>query len=191
MERDVLLPEPAPSRACDRSRCALRGHRRGTYRRPRDLRRGAVLELSERVDLTDAIGFFLPELNQHSCLGSCGGGYNSARLITHDGAAIDATENTIRQAQIDASKIQADFDEWYALYPRRVGKAQAFDAYENARKKASQNELIAGAKNAVEQYRETDERYVPHPKTWLAGERWLDEKPDPLRLHKEMMRGAR
>jgi hypothetical protein len=90
-----------------------------------------------------------------------------------------------------ASKLQADFDEWYALYPRRVGKAQAFDAYENARKKASQNELIAGAKNAVEQYRETDERYVPHPKTWLAGERWLDEKPDPLRLHKEMMRGAR
>ena len=35
-------------------------------------------------------------------LGSCGGGYNSARLIAHDGAVIDATENAIRQAETDA-----------------------------------------------------------------------------------------
>lgn len=72
---------------------------------------------------------------------------------------------------------EREFEDWYAAYPRHVGKGAARKAYRTARKKASADELMAAAVRATEQYRGKEEQFVPHPSSWLNAERWLDQAP--------------
>ena len=71
-----------------------------------------------------------------------------------------------------------EFEKFWKLYPRRVGKGQAAKAYASARKKTSAAS-IAGA--IIEQVPKltavSDPKFIPMPSTWLNGERWLDETP--------------
>lgn len=72
---------------------------------------------------------------------------------------------------------EAEFDQWYAGYPRKEGKGQARKAYKAARKKADQQTLIAGVARLVAQ--RLERQFTPLPATWLNGERWLDEVATP------------
>lgn len=69
------------------------------------------------------------------------------------------------------------FDEFWAAYPRRVGKGAARKAWAKATKKAAPEEIIAGARRyAADPRRQSaDIRYTAHPSTWLNAERWTDE----------------
>jgi hypothetical protein len=69
-----------------------------------------------------------------------------------------------------------EFDEWYNAYPRHVGRGAAVTAYKAARKKADHATLLAGATRAAKQHFNTEQRFIPHPATWLNEERWLDEE---------------
>jgi hypothetical protein len=71
---------------------------------------------------------------------------------------------------------ERDFDEWYAVYPRHVGRGQARKAYRAARRKADAAQLLAGAKSAAREFGGKEPQYIPHPATWLNGERWDDDK---------------
>lgn len=98
--------------------------------------------------------------------------------------------------QPDKLRQQQEFDEWYEAYPRHVGRGQALKAYSDARKKVAREILLAGAKRAAKEYADTDKQYIPHPKTWLNGERWLDEdtpkpKTKEQRMIEEIYRGLR
>lgn len=77
--------------------------------------------------------------------------------------------------------INDDFEEFWSHYPRRVGKLAARRAYERARKSARCDEILAG----VMRYRmrmPDEERFRPHPATWLNQGRWMDEEtPQPRR----------
>lgn len=65
-------------------------------------------------------------------------------------------------------------EEFWAGYPRKIGKGQARKAWTAATKKATVEEIMAGLKA----YKfSTEQEFIPHPATWLNGERWLDE-PD-------------
>lgn len=71
-------------------------------------------------------------------------------------------------------KILLEFEQWYAVYPLHKGRGQALKAYRLARKKATPDQLLAGAKR----YREDPKRnpdFTKHPATWLHGECWKDE----------------
>jgi uncharacterized protein YdaU (DUF1376 family) len=73
---------------------------------------------------------------------------------------------------------QAEFEEFYSAYPRKVGKGQARKAYATARRKVDHATLLAAAKRyAVDPSRKPE--YTPHPATWLNGERWLDKPEAP------------
>lgn len=72
----------------------------------------------------------------------------------------------------------AEFIEFYdRRYPRRVGRGAARRAWANAVKKAPPGIIIAGAVHFAEQCkrRGTETTFIPHPSTWLNGERWRDE----------------
>jgi hypothetical protein len=70
-----------------------------------------------------------------------------------------------------------EFVAFWDCYPRRVAQGAARRAWRNAVKKADPVVIVAGAREfraAVEaENRET--QFVPHPATWLNGERWADE----------------
>jgi hypothetical protein len=80
------------------------------------------------------------------------------------------------QGTRESARVPAgEFEEWYAAYPKHVGVAKAREKYRAARKKASQEVLLAGAKREAAKT-VSDPKFIPHPATWLHQERWLDEE---------------
>lgn len=77
-------------------------------------------------------------------------------------------------ASADAER-EAEFEAWYAAYPRKRGKGQALKAYRLARKSASAEELLEGLTRQVASLTARGAEFVPYPATWLNGQRWLDE----------------
>lgn len=85
-----------------------------------------------------------------------------------------------------ASADPADgFEEFWQAYPRRVAKANARTAWRAAVKAASPQLIIAGAVRYASDPNlptGTDVQFIPHPATWLRGERWGDP-PLPARTN--------
>lgn len=68
---------------------------------------------------------------------------------------------------------QADFDRWWALYPRKTGKQRAFKRYQAVRRaKHDARELELAAQHLASVGRPT--HAVPYPATFLADETWVD-----------------
>ncbi len=72
------------------------------------------------------------------------------------------------------------FNEFWSVYPRKVGKGAARRAWVTAIKNGAEAEqVILAAKLFASEPREL--KFTPHPATWLNGERWLDEPEAPAR----------
>lgn len=73
------------------------------------------------------------------------------------------------------------FAAFWSAYPRKVGKGQARKAWTTAvNRGVDLVELLRVATEFGEMQRRTrcDPKFIPHPATWLNGERWLDREPD-------------
>lgn len=67
----------------------------------------------------------------------------------------------------------AEFEEFWKKYPRKIGKLLARKAFTTARKQATQQELLDG----VDAYIQHKPGYADfaHPGSWLRAGRWMDE----------------
>jgi hypothetical protein len=71
-----------------------------------------------------------------------------------------------------------DFDRFWAAYPRKQAKPEARKAWAKlAPSAALLDEMLAALawQVASPQWTKDDGQYIPHPATWLRGERWSDE----------------
>jgi hypothetical protein len=77
----------------------------------------------------------------------------------------------------------ASFAAFYGAYPHKVGKPLAERAFGRAVKKADLATIMAGLATWCDGWRadHTETRFIPHPSTWLNGERWNDQPPPPPR----------
>lgn len=73
------------------------------------------------------------------------------------------------------SDLSAEFVDFWKLYPRRTAKGAAETRYRAARKLATRDQIFAALATMLPTYAETDQRFIPHPATWLHQQRWLDE----------------
>lgn len=79
------------------------------------------------------------------------------------------------------------FDEFWRAYPRKVAKPAALKAFN---KISPSDALFAEMLAALEWQRLQDQwlkdggAFIPHPSTWLNGERWRDERPTALAIVK-------
>jgi uncharacterized protein YdaU (DUF1376 family) len=77
-------------------------------------------------------------------------------------------------------KFPPGFDDFWAAYPRKVGKDAAARAFA---KRRIGSELLAALLGAVDAQKrwpawaKDDGRFIPHPATWLNEGRWQDEPP--------------
>ncbi|MFP5367480.1 MAG: hypothetical protein ACLGIS_11630 [Actinomycetes bacterium] len=71
----------------------------------------------------------------------------------------------------------AEFDQWYAAYPRKIDKGHARTAFKTARKKTSFEVLMAAVQQFALHSKGTEPKFLAYPATWLNGERWEDEAP--------------
>ena len=70
---------------------------------------------------------------------------------------------------------RADFEDFWSIYPRKVGKGQARTAYACARRKVGAEVLLTAVEAQRHHLIRDGERFCPHASTWLNGERWLDD----------------
>jgi hypothetical protein len=77
-----------------------------------------------------------------------------------------------------AKQIAEDFQDWYAIYPKHVGRGAAVNAYARARKNgATAEDLTAGATRYVKERKGEDPKFTKSPAAWLNQECWTDD-PD-------------
>jgi hypothetical protein len=78
------------------------------------------------------------------------------------------------------------FDDFWAAVPRKIGKGHARKAWSAATKKAEPETIISAVKSFAAACAGHDQKYIPHPATWLNGERWADETAGPAKKYKYM-----
>ncbi|WP_411815588.1 hypothetical protein [Gordonia sp. SND2] len=80
------------------------------------------------------------------------------------------------------------FNDWWASYPRKVGKKAASTAFARALKDIDATSLIAAAKAYSRANTTTDPKYIALPTTWLNQGRWdefSENATDPTELLRE------
>lgn len=71
-------------------------------------------------------------------------------------------------------KTNDQFDEFWNIWPRKEAKAKARTAYARAIKKIAEPDLLAKAREYVDNPYRPELTFVPHATSWLNGERWND-----------------
>ena len=71
-----------------------------------------------------------------------------------------------------------DFQAFWKVYPRRVGKASAFAKWRIAAREVEPQVLIAAAESFAASMKDTEPQFIPYPEKWLAHGRWEDEAPE-------------
>ena len=70
------------------------------------------------------------------------------------------------------------FEEFWALYPKKVGKGKAKESWLKKKPSETLHQKILAAVESAKNSREwlsENGKYIPHPTTWLNQERWDDE----------------
>jgi hypothetical protein len=84
-------------------------------------------------------------------------------------ASLTHTDNRIQNTE----NINNYWDEFWKIYPLKVGKGAALKAFEKAVKRATPEEIIAGAQRYAKDPNR-DPGYTAHAATWLNADRWGD-----------------
>lgn len=69
----------------------------------------------------------------------------------------------------------ADFTAFWDAYPKKIAKPKALAAWRKAKLPAISDILASiASQSASEQWRKNGGQFIPHPATWINGERWND-----------------
>lgn len=69
------------------------------------------------------------------------------------------------------------FDNFWAAYPRKIGKLKAKASYIKALRLTTEETIMKALVSWLPSVKGTEEKYIPHPTTWLNQGRWDDEAP--------------
>lgn len=87
------------------------------------------------------------------------------------------TENRTVGPKKRATEEDQGFADFWTAYPRKENKGAARRAWSAAIKKVAAEQIISAVKRAKWN---ADQKFIPHPASWLNGERWADEVAAPL-----------
>lgn len=96
----------------------------------------------------------------------------------------ETTEAAGRRRRKPAGMLPPDFAEFWAEYPRKVDRGHALKAWQRAARGGvlpPLAEILAALRRQTLSTGWQDEVYIPHPATWINGERWADMPAAPAR----------
>lgn len=113
---------------------------------------------------------------------------NPVTVKTADGKRDTKNTNTKEEQSLENNQrtnaqdeLERLFEEFWQIYPRKVGKQAARREFVRALKKVDAETLIAGARRfATDPNLPYDKTFVAHARTWLSQGRW-DDEPMPQR----------
>jgi len=79
-----------------------------------------------------------------------------------------------------------DFDKFWKIYPRKIGKGKALTAWIKLTKRKEAPTIDEVIKSVLEQSKTQQWQtaiYIPHPTTWINERRWLDD-PGEMKIYK-------
>lgn len=88
------------------------------------------------------------------------------------------TKTKTKERQTLSSADAAEFDKFWAVYPKRHGKIAAQKAWAKAVKVATPSAIIAGAERYAAHRQGEDPQYTKDPGPWLNAGKWDDELED-------------
>jgi hypothetical protein len=129
---------------------------------------------SGTVSIHDYLAYNLSreEYNEKAVAGALGGAIASAQAGAKQPLKQNASTSPSRPVPTRSRPVPS-FDEFWGVYPRKVGKPKAVSTYRRALKRASAEDIILGAKRYAEDPNRDDE-YTAHPTTWLNRDGWND-----------------
>ena len=86
-------------------------------------------------------------------------------------------KNQSQETTSSSTAVDGQFDLFWAIYPRKIGKGAALKAFKTATKTADPQTIIDHATLYAAQRAGQDPQYTCHPTTWLNQQRWLDNQP--------------
>jgi hypothetical protein len=95
-------------------------------------------------------------------------------------------KDTIGQKRV-LTEIEKRFEEWYSLYPRKIAKSAALQAYKKAihllggESSEAADTLIVESKPRLLDLAKKEKQFIPHPASWLNSGRWADEIETPVK----------
>lgn len=95
-------------------------------------------------------------------------------------AKLDQLEQRVAalEAKKPSKSVDAiEFSLFWTAYPKKVGKAAALKAFQNAQNRPRIDDLLKAIERArlSEQWRKDGGQFIPNPATWLNQGRWDDE----------------
>jgi hypothetical protein len=105
--------------------------------------------------------------------------HEGSNLSTRSVKNVQVTRTTELEPK-NVEPLNSAIEQFWAIYPRRTAKGRVPDALRKALRKATIEEIVAGA----ERYRDDPNRedaFTQYPATWLNAEGW-DDDPLPLRV---------
>lgn len=117
-------------------------------------------------------------------------------LFTYEGEPSFTQKNTSKknikeEHSSSPAATTSGFTAWWSLYPRKVGKTKAEEAYVRAMNKGILPEtMIAGLRRQVGVLGK-DLKFCPYPATWLNREGWDDVLDAPKKSSEPSMKGFR
>ena len=107
-----------------------------------------------------------------------------ADMLTEAEEAVGKARAALAKTKEDKEAAAARFERWWEVWPRKVAKKAAEAAFARiAPDDALTDVMIAAVRDqTAKDPRFREERYTPHPATWLNGEQWKNEysgAPDP------------
>jgi hypothetical protein len=73
--------------------------------------------------------------------------------------------------------LDAEFDEFWQAYPKKIGKCAAAKSWEKANAKIDEVLHALEWQKESDQWQKSDGQFIPNPATYLNQGRWLDEQP--------------
>lgn len=85
----------------------------------------------------------------------------------------------VPQKRASKATKSAEFDQFWAAYPLKVGKGDAEKAFPKALAEADLETLVAAARAYAGRVADVEAGLIKHPSGWLNGKRWLDTHDPP------------
>jgi len=108
------------------------------------------------------------------------GAYKDEPSVNPKGEPSDGGQTLVLiDAPAVEANIDADFEEFWTVWPRKVARKPAADVYRRLRKSVPAEVILAGARRYAAETVGRDAEHIAHAKSWLNAERWTDEAARP------------
>lgn len=98
--------------------------------------------------------------------------------ITSPSSSTSTSKKTtkIHTRKSGASVYDEQFERFWLEYPRKTGKREAYKSWVRIAPDAQMTDMLIASigKQWADYYHHVEIRFIPHPATWLNGERWSD-----------------